>query len=127
MPNISTRRWPLLIGISLGALIVACWGIAQLDSYLALRLEKQPRLLSCELIRPGMGREEVAVALASVGPYEEEVVSSPGPARTYIYFNDPIARVGTGTVVLIFTDDVLSSVGRRTGLGDPLEMPDCNE
>lgn len=119
--GVPRRRWPYLLAV----LIVVCGACAGGASYLTYRLYEQPRFFYCELIQPGMSRAQVKQALSSVGTYSEVVVDDPEPARTYIYFNDFLVRMGVKTVVLIYDGNVLSSVGMRSGLGDPGELPDC--
>ena len=114
----------MLLAIALASsLLLCCALLVYVDDYWSER----EFILNCELLVPGMSKGEVESSLASIGTYTTSVVSDPKPETTYVYFDDPLARLYINVPVLIYDGDQLVSVGRSTPLGDPGILPDCGE
>ena len=75
-----------------------------------------------------MSQAEAEIALQEIGTYSSHINEPNEPSdapRIYIEYRNPLIRIGTGTIVLIYQDDELVSVGSRTLLGDPKGLPEC--
>ena len=105
--------------------ILLVFGIIKLSKYLDYQLVEQPRHVYCELIIPGLTQKEVESALSTIGSYESRLQTDPPPPRVYIDFHDPLTRIGIDTIILVYENDLLITVGRQSSLGDPGKLPEC--
>lgn len=99
-----------------------------LSIYIDYAVDTVPFRLYCDLLNPGMSQAEVGSALQKIGSYSSHVNETTEPndsPRIYIEYQNPLIRIGTGTIVLIYQNDELVSVGSRTLLGDPRSLPEC--
>ena len=115
-------RWPRVILVLAGSLLLllgSCWAASR---YLGSRLEVTRVTFYCDRLRLAMSSTEVERALAEVG--EHSTGGEPGE-RQYVHFADPLTRLALGTVVLEFEEDALISLGTTGMMGDPGTMPDC--